>query len=43
MIIEVLLQLKMWYNDLDKDHRRTLNKYVSANRITQHERLAGTD
>lgn len=30
MIIEAPLKLKMWYNDLDRDHRRSLNKYVGA-------------
>ena len=30
MVAEASVLLKMWYNDLDKDHRRTHNKYVGA-------------
>ena len=30
MVIATPPQLTMWYNNLDGDHRRTLNKYVSA-------------
>ena len=30
MIIVAPSQLKMWYDNLDRDHRRTLNKYVGA-------------
>lgn len=28
MVVEALPLLKMWYNYLDRNHRRTLNKYV---------------
>ena len=30
MVVSAPPQLTMWYNDLDGDHRRTLNKYVGA-------------
>ena len=30
MVVSEPPQLTMWYNDLDGDHRRTLNKYVGA-------------
>ena len=30
MVISAPPQLTMWHNDLDGDHRRTLNKYVGA-------------
>ena len=30
MVVEALPILKMWYNDLDGDHRRTLKKYVGT-------------
>ncbi|XP_015083929.1 uncharacterized protein LOC107027260 [Solanum pennellii] len=30
MVISAPPQLTMWYNDLDGDHRRTLNKYVGT-------------
>ena len=30
MVVSAPPQLTMWYNDLDQDHRRTLNKYVEA-------------
>ena len=30
MVVSAPPQLTMWYNDLDGDHRRTLNKYVDA-------------
>ena len=30
MVVSAPPQLTMWYNDLDRDHRRTLNKYVGA-------------
>ena len=30
MVISAPPQLTMWYNNLDPDHRRTLNKYVGA-------------
>ena len=30
MVISAPPQLTMWHNDLDADHRRTLNKYVRA-------------
>ena len=28
MVVSAPPHLMMWYNDLDGDHRRTLNKYV---------------
>ena len=28
MVVSAPPQLTMWHNDLDVDHRRTLNKYV---------------
>ena len=30
MVIAAPPQLTMWYNNLNEDHRRTLNKYVGA-------------
>ena len=30
MIVEPPLKLKMWYDNLDRDYRRTLNKNVGA-------------
>ena len=30
MVVEAPPLLKIWYNDLDGDHRRTINKYVGA-------------
>ena len=30
MVIAEPLQLTIWYDNLDGDHRRTLNKYVGA-------------
>ena len=30
MVVSAPPQLTMWHNDLDGDHRRTLNKYVEA-------------
>ena len=30
MVISAPPKLTMWYNNLDVDHRRTLNKYVGA-------------
>ena len=30
MVVRVQHQLKMWYDNLDRDHRRTLNKNVGA-------------
>ena len=30
MVISPPPQLLMWHNELDGDHRRTLNKYVGA-------------
>ena len=30
MVIMAPPQLKMWHDNLDGDHRRTLNKYVGA-------------
>ena len=30
MVVEAPPLLKMWYNDLDGDHRRTLNKYMGV-------------
>ena len=30
MVVLAPLQLTMWYNNLDGDHRRTPNKYVGA-------------
>ena len=30
MVIAAPPQLSMWYDNLDGDHRRTLNKYVGA-------------
>ena len=30
MVVEAQPLLKMWYNDIKRDHRRALNKYVGA-------------
>ena len=30
MVVEAPPQLTMWYDNLDGDHRRTLNNYVGA-------------
>ena len=30
MVISAPPQLTMWHNDLDGDHKRTLNKYIGA-------------
>ena len=30
MIVEAPLQLKIWYNHLERDHRRTLIKYIGV-------------
>ena len=30
MVISAPPQLAMWHNDLDGDHKRTLNKYIGA-------------
>ena len=30
MVIEALPQLKMWHDNLNGDHKRTVNKYVGA-------------
>ena len=30
LVLETSPLLKRWYNDLDRDHRRSLNMYVGA-------------
>ena len=30
MVISAPPQLAMWHNDLDRDHKRTINKYIGT-------------